>query len=668
MESPHNVGDIVEGRYQIQKILGEGGCGTTYQALDQESGNSIALKVLSFSQTSNWKNIELIEREAQVLARINHPAIPSNLDYFQVDSDTDRCFYLVQQLAEGQTLAALVESGWRSSESIVHPIAIQLLDILIYLHRQAPPIIHRDIKPDNIIRSSEGKLFLVDFGAVQDAYQSTFLRRSTVVGTFGYMAPEQFQGQAVPSSDLYGLGATLIFLLTNRSPAELPVERLKIKFRDRISLSDTFADWLEILLEPDIEDRFSSARAALKFLEENRRKKTKQKKSLSPSLFLVGTGVAFIAVAAGITNHRYPILNAFGFSANIHSSIHSGVIEINQYLAAGGNPYGRDRNGRTLLHTAVKEKEVGLTKMLIDKGIQIDARDKSGMSPLHYASSIKIIDLLLANGADINAQTTQGQTLLHRAVEQNEAEIVSLLISRGGETNIRDQKGNYPLHIAKTEEIAALLISNGADPKQPDNEGSTFVHQAVREKWQDTLKLLAETGTDFGTENQDHLTPLYIVTFEHPSADIAAFLVEKGARFSRTDITTYQQQKYPQIHISWKVLINGGFGVHTVDQYGRTLLHLLTPNTPTDEVEFLIANGANVNARDNDGTTPLLALAMFIGDKAELAKVLLSAGADVNAKGGRGRTQETVLDRAKRSRDIEFLDLVIEAKTKRGFE
>ena len=99
-----------------------------------------------------------------------------------------------------------------------------------------------------IIRNDDGRVFLVDFGAVQDVYNNTLLKGSTVAGTFGYMAPEQFRSLAVPASDLYGLGATILYLLTHRSPADLPQERLKRSFRAHVNISDRFADWLETIM------------------------------------------------------------------------------------------------------------------------------------------------------------------------------------------------------------------------------------------------------------------------------------------------------------------------------------------------------------------------------------------------------------------------------------
>jgi len=236
MELLHNSGEIVAQHYRILDPLGQGGSGTTYLAEDLQSGQQVALKALSLYRMTDWKMVELFEREAQVLAQLNHWAIPRYLEYFYVDTPQNRSFYIAQQLAPGHSLAALVQNGWRVTEEEVRHIAIQILEILVYLHEHTPPIIHRDIKPQNLIRRDDGQVFLVDFGAVQDTYYSTFARSRTVVGTFGYMAPEQFRGQAVPATDLYGLGATLLFLLTHRSPADLPTDGLKIDFRLRKKL------------------------------------------------------------------------------------------------------------------------------------------------------------------------------------------------------------------------------------------------------------------------------------------------------------------------------------------------------------------------------------------------------------------------------------------------
>jgi serine/threonine protein kinase len=263
----HQVGEIVQSRYRIIDILGQGGIGITYAAVDEETGDRVALKALSFRRMNDWKVLELFEREAKVLAQLDHAAIPRYLDYFQIDSAQDRDFYIVQQLVEGKSLAQAIADGWHGSEEDIKQIAEQVLDVLIYLHELKPPVIHRDIKPQNIILQPNRKIALVDFGAVQDTYRNTQVGGSTVVGTYGYMPPEQFRGKAVPATDLYALGATILFLLTGRSPADLPEIRLKISFRNSVSISAHFAAWLDKMIEPDLADRFSNAKQALRALQ-----------------------------------------------------------------------------------------------------------------------------------------------------------------------------------------------------------------------------------------------------------------------------------------------------------------------------------------------------------------------------------------------------------------
>ena len=266
MTERHQVDEIVRSRYRITEILGEGGLGITYAAEDLETENLVALKALSFRQVNEWKVLELFEREAKILAQLDHPAIAKYLDYFQIDHDRDRNFYIVQELIEGKSLAQEIANGWHGSEADIKEIAEQVLHVLIYLHELNPPIIHRDIKPQNIILRPNGKIVIVDFGAVQDTYRNTQVGGSTVVGTYGYMPPEQFRGKAIPATDLYALGATVLFLLTGRSPADLPEVRFKINFRSSVNISPSFANWLEKMIQPAIEDRFSSAHEALKVL------------------------------------------------------------------------------------------------------------------------------------------------------------------------------------------------------------------------------------------------------------------------------------------------------------------------------------------------------------------------------------------------------------------
>jgi serine/threonine protein kinase len=266
MERQHQPGDIIAKRYRILNILGQGGIGITYAAEDLQTGERVAVKAVSLRQIYDPKVLELFEREAVILAQLNHPAIPSYLGYFQVGKRRKHFFYLAQQLAPGKSLAEMLEKGWQPDEVEVRRIATQILEILIYLQQLTPPVLHRDIKPQNIIRREDGRVFLVDFGAVQDVYHHTLTGGSTVAGTYGYMAPEQFRGQTVLATDLYALGATLISLLTQKAPTDLPHRKLKIDFRPHLRVTKQFADWLERMIEPVAEDRFLCASEALAVL------------------------------------------------------------------------------------------------------------------------------------------------------------------------------------------------------------------------------------------------------------------------------------------------------------------------------------------------------------------------------------------------------------------
>src|SRR5206468_586382 len=141
---------------------------------------------------------ELFQREARVLANLHHVRIPELLDHFQQEDEDDLRLYLVTARVPGQSLAARLEAGWLPKEPEARRIARCTLLILQYLQSLSPPMVHRDIKPSNLVMDDEGEIFLVDFGSVRDAVRP--LGGSTVVGTFGYMAPEQFAGRASPAS------------------------------------------------------------------------------------------------------------------------------------------------------------------------------------------------------------------------------------------------------------------------------------------------------------------------------------------------------------------------------------------------------------------------------------------------------------------------------------
>ncbi|HAT14080.1 MAG TPA: serine/threonine protein kinase [Microcoleaceae bacterium UBA11344] len=263
---------ICQNRYQLIQQLGENQGRQTWLASDLSQGNQVVVKLLAFSPQMEWEQLKLFEREAEVLQRLNHPKIPKYRDYFSLEKEEGDglCWFgLVQDFIPGISLQQLITQGKKFTESQIKDIATQVLEILIYLHKLAPQILHRDIKPSNLLLGEDNQIYLLDFGAVQNlgAVEGVTF---TVVGTTGYAPLEQFWGKTVPSSDLYALGATIIHLLTGISPADLPQEKLRIKFADRVSVNRAFVQWVEGMTEPDPHQRYQTALSALKDLKAGR--------------------------------------------------------------------------------------------------------------------------------------------------------------------------------------------------------------------------------------------------------------------------------------------------------------------------------------------------------------------------------------------------------------
>lgn len=241
--------------YALGGVLGAGAQGNTYRAVHRETGAVVAIKVLTL-RGSSWKGFDLFERECDVLASLDHPAIPRYIDRF-ADEERGR-FGLVMELVEGQALAEQLHKRRYPTEERLWEILEQSLDVLDYLHRREPPVIHRDLKPANLLERPDGRIALVDFGGVRVALRPE--GGSTMVGTFGYMAPEQLHGAAQPATDIYSLGASLAALTCGREAERLPRNGLKIDLQ-QVMTDGPLRDVLARMLEPDPDNRLSHVAA-----------------------------------------------------------------------------------------------------------------------------------------------------------------------------------------------------------------------------------------------------------------------------------------------------------------------------------------------------------------------------------------------------------------------
>ena len=231
---------LFKGRYLIVSKVGEGGFGSVYKARDtQDRERLVAIKEVSLQGLPPQVTIEAtnaFRREVSLLAQLEHANLPRLYEHFQEPEH----WYLIMDFIEGETLeeyqSKIPNKRLQLSETL--DIGLQLCTVLEYLHTRQPPIIFRDLKPANIMRTSTGKIYLIDFGIARYFKQGQ-AKDTIALGSPGYAAPEQYgKAQTTPQADIYSLGAVLHQLLTARDPSETPFRFLPLRSKSAQSSSD----------------------------------------------------------------------------------------------------------------------------------------------------------------------------------------------------------------------------------------------------------------------------------------------------------------------------------------------------------------------------------------------------------------------------------------------
>jgi serine/threonine protein kinase len=263
-------------RYLVRELISRGGFGAAYLIEDYDCFNKQhILKELRpntadgkpGSEGYNDTAVRLFKREAQTLLTLNHPGIPHLYAYFVQDNYS----YLLQEYIPGKTLAEILaptpeRAEGKITETEARTILKEIAEILSYLHNHKPAIIHRDIKPQNLMRHTDGRLLLIDFGAVCLAANQD-KSSPTLIGSPGYSPPEQILGQPVPQSDLYAAAMTIVRLLTGVHPSRLTNKRKdQVDWERYTSITTAFRDLINELLAPDSLRRLASAEILLQRL------------------------------------------------------------------------------------------------------------------------------------------------------------------------------------------------------------------------------------------------------------------------------------------------------------------------------------------------------------------------------------------------------------------
>jgi outer membrane protein assembly factor BamB len=304
----------LQNRYRIEGVLGVGGMGSVYKARDMHFPN--VTKLVAVKEIINLADpsmrelvVRTFEREANLLAELNHPSIPKIYDYF---TQNDKSF-LVMEYIDGKDLETFLnDNAGLLGEDTVVEWAIQLCDVLSYLHNHQPePVIFRDMKPSNVMLDHHSHIRLIDFGIAR-GFQAG--QKGTMIGTEGYSPPEQYRGEASPAGDIYALGATLHHLLTRQDPRVEP----PFSFSDRPVRKANPGVSLELeaiintSLNYNVAERFPSAQAMKDALISLRRARTgligghPLAAPVAPAQG-AAPGVPAVAVAPAITGEVTPI-------------------------------------------------------------------------------------------------------------------------------------------------------------------------------------------------------------------------------------------------------------------------------------------------------------------------------------------------------------------------
>ena len=328
--------------------------------------------------------------------------------------------------------------------------------------------------------------------------------------------------------------------------------------------------------------------------------------------------------------------------ATLHASISPDYTTFLDKMEAGDDK--RELEDSTPLHAAALANARETAEVLLQNGADINAKDDEGDTSLHFAAlanARETAEVLLQNGADANAQAKDGTTPLHFAALANACEIAEVLLKSEADINAKAEGGVTPLHFAASAnacEIAEVLLKSGADINTKAENGKTPLHFAASENACEIAEVLLKSGADINAKAENGVTPLHFAALAN-ACEIAEVLLKSGA-----DINTKAENGKTPLHVAAsenaceiaEVLLKSGADINAKAENGLTPLHYAALANAGATSEVLLQNGAAVNAKAENGVTPLHYAAL--ANACEIAEVLLKSGADINTKAENGKT------------------------------
>ena len=368
------VGQVIDNKYEILRLIGQGGMSKVYLAMDKRLNKTWAVKEVA--KNARDKNNEIVIQsaitEANLMKKLDHPSLPRIVDIIE----NANLIYVVMDYVEGESLDKVLDEYGAQPQEMVLEWAKQLCEVLDYLHTSKPPIVYRDMKPANVVLQPNGNIKLLDFGIARE-YKETNLADTVSLGTKGYAAPEQFggKGQTDARTDVHCLGVTLYHLVTGQNPCEPPYELYPIRHWNK-SLSGGLERIIQKCTQLNPDDRYQSCAELLYALEhhwiDDDDWRQKQKKKLTA--FIIS---ASLTVVFGLSS-----LLLFLFAGSAQTADYNHKISIGEYLEAIANDPSKREAYIELLKQYKREPILSEDRVRVIKALENN----------------QDIDALLANG------------------------------------------------------------------------------------------------------------------------------------------------------------------------------------------------------------------------------------------------------------------------------
>ena len=542
------------GQYTVGRVLGRGSFGITYKGADTRLRRPVAVKELfpefaarrgptvtvpAARQADFQRERASVVREAQALAGVRAPGVVGVYDFFEEHGTA----YIVLEYLEGPTLEAEIERQGSLPSAEAVRVAVAVCEALTAVHGAG--LLHRDVKPANLLLAGDGRVVLLDFGAAR-AYEAGQTQSHTRLVTPAYAAPEQYspEGRFGPATDLFGLGATLYHALTGAPPTP-GMERLVAGGQAPAPLPSSvplgLRQAVEAALHCRVEDRPADA-ASFRALLDGGAVLAVAGVSVPPPVRDTGTPVSPpVADGAAIGGSGY------WFRGRQYATREDLAAGLCDALGLAGIE-AQDDIGMTPLHHAARDGHADVVRALLDAGANIEARTEYGATPLGEAGGwakghADVVRLLLDAGADVDTRDEGGWTPLFHAVYfgahmDMDVDVVRVLLDGGADANAWHKDGFTPLHHAVGQghaDVVRALLDGGADADAWDKRlGSTSLHDAAMVGHADVVRALLDAGANIEARDEDGNTPLYYAS-GRGHADVVRLLLDAGAKDSGND-------------------------------------------------------------------------------------------------------------------------------------